>query len=250
MLRIDPAAGTTELIGDDLKAHGNDKWYGIAAAADGKLYCAPCNASRVLRLRTSADDAAYAAVGASPHLARLLPWLAGAAAAFRADPDAALLAPRRFYFVPRDAVLAARAPLPRMQDLLHDGRLVGIDVDVAASFERAAGAASEFVFVSHRWEDASRPDSEGVQLGAVQDYLRDHADVRYVWFDYWCMFQRKSAAEDDRSAAQKAEFDRMLASIADLYLTMRVLILVDLNYMGRFWTSLEAWCAMQQVIAC
>ena len=45
MLRIDPATDTTELIGDDLKDKGG--WTGIAAAADGKLYCSPGpNASR------------------------------------------------------------------------------------------------------------------------------------------------------------------------------------------------------------
>jgi len=38
----------------------------------------------------------------------------------------------------------------------------------------------------------------------------------------------------------------MLGAVADLYLTMRVLILLDLSYIGRFWTSLEAWCAMQK----
>ena len=61
VLRIDPATDATELIGDDLSEHGKGSppghfglpghmWSGIAAAADGKLYCAPFNASRVLRI--------------------------------------------------------------------------------------------------------------------------------------------------------------------------------------------------------
>ena len=60
VLRIDPATDATELIGDDLSAHGADSsrahippghmWSGIAAAADGKLYCSPKAASRVLRI--------------------------------------------------------------------------------------------------------------------------------------------------------------------------------------------------------
>jgi len=37
----------------------------------------------------------------------------------------------------------------------------------------------------------------------------------------------------------------MLSSISDLYLTMRVLILLDMSYISRFWTLLEAWCAMK-----
>ena len=61
VLRIDPATDAAELIGDDLSAlegtedyhrsHSpGNMWSGIAAAADGKLYCSPRNASRVLRI--------------------------------------------------------------------------------------------------------------------------------------------------------------------------------------------------------
>ena len=55
VLRIDPATDATELIGDDLSAHGEGSprghmWSGIAAAPDGKLYCSPRSASRVLRI--------------------------------------------------------------------------------------------------------------------------------------------------------------------------------------------------------
>jgi hypothetical protein len=39
----------------------------------------------------------------------------------------------------------------------------------------------------------------------------------------------------------------MLAAIADLYLTARVLILLDGSYASRFWTLTEAWCSMQTV---
>jgi hypothetical protein len=39
----------------------------------------------------------------------------------------------------------------------------------------------------------------------------------------------------------------MLAAIADLYLTARVLILLDTSYVSRFWTLTEAWCSMQTV---
>jgi hypothetical protein len=46
---------------------------------------------------------------------------------------------------------------------------------------------------------------------------------------------------------EKAEFQLMLAAIADLYLTARVLILLDGSYASRFWTLTEAWCSMQTV---
>jgi len=59
--------------------------------------------------------------------------------------------------------------------------------------------------------------------------------------------QRQDKDTDDRSPAEMAEFAYMLSCIADLYLTTKVLILLDNSYVGRFWTMMEAWCAMQMV---
>ena len=55
--------------------------------------------------------------------------------------------------------------------------------------------------------------------------------------------------EDGRSKADQAAFDLMLPSITDLYLTAPVLILLDNTYPGRFWTLMEAWCAMMTATA-
>ena len=44
---------------------------------------------------------------------------------------------------------------------------------------------------------------------------------------------------------EDAEFRAALAVITECYLTARVLILLDNTYFGRFWTLMEAWCAMQ-----
>ena len=41
----------------------------------------------------------------------------------------------------------------------------------------------------------------------------------------------------------------MLDNVNVLYLGMRVLILLDNTYIGRFWTSMESWMAMQQATA-
>ena len=59
VLRIDPATGATELIGENhlstMEGDGDKwlgsagaKWSGIAAGVDGTLYCSPLGASRVL----------------------------------------------------------------------------------------------------------------------------------------------------------------------------------------------------------
>jgi hypothetical protein len=66
------------------------------------------------------------------------------------------------------------------------------------------------------------------------------------------MPQRSSGCpqdQDDRSPAERAEFAQMLNAIADLYLTAKVLILLDTMYRTRFWTTMEGWCAMQKATA-
>ena len=50
---IDPASGSLEHL--DAGAEGEAKWNGIAAGPDGKLYCAPYNASSVLQLASSGN---------------------------------------------------------------------------------------------------------------------------------------------------------------------------------------------------
>ena len=34
-----------------------------------------------------------------------------------------------------------------------------------------------------RWEDKAEPDGEGAQLRCIQEYLRTHPKVRYVWYE-------------------------------------------------------------------
>jgi hypothetical protein len=96
------------------------------------------------------------------------------------------------------------------------------------------------LFVSHRWEEFGRPDVNGVQLQAIQEYLITHPEIKWVWFDYSSMPQG-----DDRTPKEKAEFQLMLKCSNDLYLTAQVLILLDGSYASRFWTLTEAWCSMQ-----
>ena len=56
---------------------------------------------------------------------------------------------------------------------------------------------------------------------------------------YWSMPQGK------RSVAESVEFKHMLNHANLLYLGTRVLVLLDLSYIGRFWTLFEAWLSMQ-----
>ena len=63
------------------------------------------------------------------------------------------------------------------------------------------------------------------------------------------MPQHESPEFDGRTPAEKEEFDLMLGSITDLYLTAMVLILLDMTYMGRFWTLLEAFFSLMRATA-
>ena len=70
---------------------------------------------------------------------------------------------------------------------------------------------------------------------------REHPEIKHVWYDEWCMPQGK-----ERTPPEVADFQRMLKQINFLYLGARVLILLDLSYLSRFWTQFEAWLSMQQ----
>jgi hypothetical protein len=156
-----------------------------------------------------------------------------------------------FYFLPRAAVLSAMAKqLGRMQELRDSLQLVKLAIDLNEAFQ-GKGLIPFILFISHRWEDSVTPDETGAQLAAIQAHLKAHPDIQFIWFDYSCMPQRSGSAhrsgKDDRTMAEKAEFDLMLSAISDLYLTANVLILLDTMYRTRFWTTMVGWCAMQKV---
>jgi len=130
-----------------------------------------------------------------------------------------------------------------MQTLRSRDKLVKLTIDLAMAF-RGEGIIKKILFISHRWEEKWAPDVRGEQLKAIQKYLLAHPEIEFVWFDYSCMPQKENAEVDGRSTIEKKEFDLMLGAISDLYLTAPVLILLDNNYVGRFWTMTEAWCSM------
>jgi hypothetical protein len=156
-----------------------------------------------------------------------------------------------FYFIPAEWVRACDTKsLPRMQTLRDVGRLTKIKIPLASAFREPAfyggGVIASVLFVSHRWEVPAEPDVEGEQLKAIKAYLEAHPDIKWVWFDYSSMPQKVDGV-DTRTPKDKAEFQLMLAAITDMYLTARVLILLDTSYVSRFWTLTEAWCSMQMV---
>jgi serine/threonine protein kinase len=151
-----------------------------------------------------------------------------------------------FYLVPAASVLRWGAEgFQRMQELRASNELVRLPIDLSEAFQ-GKGIVTSILFVSHRWEDPSKPDTTGAQLAELQEELRGRrGEIEYVWYDYSCMAQKESETVDLRTPTEREEFGLMLESIADLYLTANVLILLDKTYGTRFWTSMEAWCSMQ-----
>ena len=94
--------------------------------------------------------------------------------------------------------------------------------------------------ISHRWESPSRPDPDGAQMIEIREFLKENHRIKWIWYDFWCMLQ------GSRSDIEQAEFEDMLGNVNLLYLSARVLIIMDMSYMARFWTQFEAWLSMQE----
>lgn len=135
-----------------------------------------------------------------------------------------------FNFVRADYLKASTlVTLPTYHELAkEDGALVQRTIVRDHSFTGVY--LDEYLAVSHRWLEQSRPDAEGHQLAAIRAYLAQHPHVQYVWYDFWCMPQGQL-----RTPAERLEFLHMLKHINLCFLGMRVLILLDLSYVSRFW---------------
>jgi len=129
-----------------------------------------------------------------------------------------------FYFVPAAIARSLHhKSLPRMQTMRDQQQLIKLQIDLGAAF-RGVGLVKKILFVSHRWEYPGNPDPDGVQFSKVKEYLHDHPEIEFIWFDFSCMPQRESETVDRRTSAELDEFQNMLSAIADLYLTSRVLM--------------------------
>ena len=135
--------------------------------------------------------------------------------------------------------------LPFFQELRakHPSALV----EVTISYEEVVcGKHVEGILsISHRWMEPTEPDPDGEQLKAIKAFLNssEGKGIELVWIDGGCMPQDQP--EGSRTAEDTAAFQKMLAQVNMLFLGCRVLILLDLSYVSRFWTQFEAWASMQ-----
>lgn len=101
----------------------------------------------------------------------------------------------------------------------------------------------ECLMVSHRWEQKRVPDPTGLQLRQVKRHLLQHPSIKWVWYDFWCLPQMCNGT---RTIEEQEFFTQALESIYFVCLSFWVLILLDKQYEGRFWTCYETWLAMQE----
>mmetsp|Transcript_59553 Transcript_59553/g.98745 ORF Transcript_59553/g.98745 Transcript_59553/m.98745 type:complete len:535 (+) Transcript_59553:95-1699(+) len=151
-----------------------------------------------------------------------------------------------FWFVDADHLrTAGYSRLPEFKVLLRTGALQlkwfllddrgFIRTDQLDGLER-------FCVISHRWEALNQPDPAGVQMDQLRKILGEHTDIKWVWFDYGCAPQKPRTRFEDKL------FQLTLNNIWLLFLHLRVVILLDLSYLSRFWTSYEAWLSMRTYI--
>lgn len=145
-----------------------------------------------------------------------------------------------FYFVDADFIRMSKMnTLPSWQELKQQPEIL-----VRRTFSKGDAYrrryCREYCAVSHRWESSEQPDAEGAQLKKIREHLlMEGADVKFVWFDYWCMPQGK------RTKAEMIHFRWMHYNANLLFLGASVLLLVDISYLIRFWTQYEAWMSLQ-----
>eukprot|EP00900_Chrysochromulina_parva_P014880 jgi/Chrpa1/23393/Chrysochromulina_OHIO_Genome00027730-RA len=129
--------------------------------------------------------------------------------------------------------------LPRFQDLQRQRPNWFEEKEITFEGACAHEYANEVLAVSHCWEQADEPDTQGEQFAAMCAYVRGKPAIKHVWVDFSC------APQKERTPAEELVFKRTLRFVNLLFLGSRVLILCDRTYVTRFWTLLEAWISMQ-----
>lgn len=93
-----------------------------------------------------------------------------------------------FFFVRADKLLAHKwdvgETLPSLQELrrARPSWLAVRQIDLEGACN--GSYITEYLAVSHRWEDPAQPDPTGKQREALLVYLRAHPKIAYVFFDY------------------------------------------------------------------
>lgn len=127
----------------------------------------------------------------------------------------------------------------------HLGPMALVEMSISLAEVMAdALRLKECVAVSHRWLQPMNPDPRGEQLRCLKRFLAANPSVKYVWLD-WCSLPQNVWLQ--RTAEEEAHFRASLANLYLLFLGVRVLVVLDQQYSGRFWTVYEAWLAQRSI---
>ena len=81
--------------------------------------------------------------------------------------------------------------LPRMQELRKRHKELGlwdecplrrIEISRAEAYSQSSLVQTHLI-ISHRWLEPSSPDVGGEQLRKIQDHLKEHPEIEWVWYD-------------------------------------------------------------------
>ena len=139
----------------------------------------------------------------------------------------------KFYFVLADKLRGSKATtLPALQSLLANPETRDWVVEIEMNFDDACRGkyVDEFLTVSHRWltegaADPRRapPDPKGKQLAAIKEHLAVRPMVKYVWLDWFCMWQGGKDGERDINVDERAEFGWCALHLPQLLTLNRVM---------------------------
>lgn len=142
-----------------------------------------------------------------------------------------------FWFLKADLLRDSTGPLERHQKLpLGWLRSCTIGSAHCRNFQ-----LPRHVAVSYVWYRAEHPDPHGEQTDVLREWLRANKDITDVWMDWCCLPQTP------RSFEEQDEFESGLASVNMVYLSCKVVKIVNLQYISRFWPQFESWLSFQAV---
>jgi len=149
-----------------------------------------------------------------------------------------------FYFLKAERLRGYTSPLPKFQDLLHEGgwlskRSLSIKDVMHQSY---AKYPKSILTISHTWfEKGNHFDPHNVKMEALSSYLQNHKEIREVWLDWGCLPQ------GERTCDEQALFNRTLPVVNFLYLGTNVLRIVGKDYFERFWPQFECYLSLQSI---
>jgi hypothetical protein len=122
----------------------------------------------------------------------------------------------------------------------------------------AGGLHDSILAVSHRWEHPAAPDTKGVQLEALRAYLKEHPNIKWVFFDYSSLPQgalsqlirstptamltllHRSTADRQEDGKREAAVQAHVAQHRHhVFGCVRALACRPLLYPSRFWTQVR-----------